>query len=169
LISSSSNKAKLFRFSSIAFLSSLFRLSAFFIVPFRFAFLRYLKNTQFLAFSAFFLFFLVFRHVATKLVFSSFSGVSGRCPVSPLYCVYFGPPCSLSACLAVAVCYRGALSLFQGLRFVALGPARLRVSNGCALPRFVALSVCFRVARLSRGLPGPSADLRGLGRFVQVF
>jgi hypothetical protein len=73
----------------------------------------------------------------------------------------------LPARLRVAVSNRGAGCLFRVCCLAALSPARLRVSVGCALPRFLALSVCLRVARLSRGLPGPGADLPRVGRVRQ--
>jgi len=87
-------------------------------------------------FSAFFVFFSVFSCFSAcrnKSVILPFLGFSRVCPVSPLYCVPSGLPCYPSARLAVAVSYRGALSLFQGLRFVALDPARLRLAIGCAV------------------------------------
>jgi hypothetical protein len=102
-----------------------------------------------------------------KPVILALSGFSGGCPVLPLYCVSSGLLFYLPACFRVAVCHCGALCLFRGGCFAALSPARLRVSVGCALPRFLALSVCLRVARLSRGLPGPGADLPRVGRVGQ--
>jgi hypothetical protein len=94
-------------------------------------------SSRFLAFFVFFSVFLCFSACRNKSVILALFGFWGVCPVSPLYCVCSGLPCSPSARVAVAVFYRGALCPFEGLRY--------------ALPVLVCLSVarcrCLSVAR----------------------